>query len=214
MDDNKSLIPYDPHARVRSVFVQQLQTFIDMQYRPRDPHERFAERVNELEIAYTASPHYLKADFRENLAKKHTYELIDRREEILERLRELHADGEFVEFLKQFHPHLYSFAMWESVALALAEEHEAATRDDGTPINEPPKKKLTPEEWRERAIKRQQIKIEDKIAFAKARLESLTKARQLLEEYDLEDLNLGEMEQELKADISGTRAGGPFRRRI
>ena len=106
-----------------------------------------------------------------------------------------------MEFLKQHHPHLYSFAKWETICLALAEKHEAVTRDDGTLINEPPKKKPTPEEWRANKVRHQQMKIEDKIALAKARLESLTKARELLEEYDAEELNLGEIEQELTADI-------------
>ena len=57
MEANNSLIPQDAQARVRSVFRQQLQTFIDMQYAPRDPHERFAEHVNELELVYEACPH-------------------------------------------------------------------------------------------------------------------------------------------------------------
>jgi hypothetical protein len=70
----------------------------------------------------------------------------------MEHFRALHEDGEFIEFLKQSHPHLYSFAKWETVCLALAEKHEAATRADGTPINEPPKKKMTPEEWREKEV--------------------------------------------------------------
>jgi hypothetical protein len=201
MDENKSLIRHDPHARVRYVFTQQLQSFIDMEYAPRDPHERFAERVRALELAYEASPHFLHSDFRENYAKKHARELITRRELIMETYRALHDDGEFVEFLKQSHAHLYAFAKWETVCLALAEKHEASTRDDGTPINEPPKKKLTPEEWREREVRRRQVKIEDKIAFAKARLESLMNVRQLLEEYDLEELNAESVEQELKDDI-------------
>ena len=147
MDDSKSLIPYDLHARVRSVFTQQLQTFIEMQYTPRDPHERFQDRINELELAYTACPHYLQPDFLDNYARKHTQEIIDRREEIMEGFQALHEDGEFIAFLKQYHPHLYLFAKWETITLALAEKHEAATRADGSPINEPPKKKLTPEEW-------------------------------------------------------------------
>jgi hypothetical protein len=201
MKNSKSLIRHDPLTRVRYVFGQALQSFIAKQYAPRDPHERFAERVHALELAYEASPHYLQADFRENFAKKHTWDLIERREEILEHYNAFHEDGEFVEFLKQAHPHLYAFAKWETVCLALAEKHEASTRADGTPINEPPKKKMTPEEWREREVRRRQVKIDDKIAFAKARLESLMNVRQLLEEYDLEDLNAEGVEQELKADI-------------
>jgi hypothetical protein len=201
MDENKSLIRYDPHARVRYVFVQQLQSFIDMQYAPRDPHERFAERVHALELAYEASPHFLQADYRENFAKKHARELIKRREEIMEHFRALHEDGEFVEYLKQTHPHLYAFAKWETVCLALAEKHEASTRDDGTPINEPPKKKLTPEEWRANQVRRQQVKIEDKIALAKARLDSLHEVQQILGQYDLEDLNAEAVQKELHADI-------------
>jgi hypothetical protein len=201
MEPSKSLIRHDPHARVRYVFGQALQSFIAKQYAPRDPQERFAEQVHALELAYEASPHYLQADFRDNYAKKHTLDLLDRREEILEQNNAFHKNGEFVEFLKQFHPHLYSFAKWETVCLALAEKHEASTRADGTPINEPPKKKMTPEEWRDREVKRRQVKIEDKIAFAKARLESLINVRQLLEEYDLEALNAEGVEQELKADI-------------
>ena len=201
MDETNSLIPYDSHTRVRYFFAQQLQTFIEMQYAPRDPHERFAERVHALELAYDASPHFLQADFRENYAKKHTQELIRRREQIMENYRALHEDGEFIEHLKQYHPHLYAFAKWETICLALAERHEAAHRADGTPINEPPKKKMTPEEWRDREVRRRQVKIDDKIAFAKARLESLMNVRQLLEEYDLEDLNAEGVGQELQADI-------------
>ena len=201
MDATNSLIPYDPHTRVRYFFAQQLQTFIEKQYAPRDPHERFQEQVNALELAYTACPHYLQAEFRENYAKKHARELIQRREEIMEQYRAFHEDGEFVQFLKQAHPDLYAFAKWETVCLALAEKFEAAHRDDGTPINAPPKQKLTPEEWRAKQVKRQQVRIEDKIALAQARLESLTRARQILNEHNLEDLGLGEMERELTADI-------------
>jgi len=201
MENSKSLIRHDPLARVRYVFGQALQSFIAKQYTPRDPHERFAEQVHALELAYEASPHYLQADFRENFAKKHYADLIDRRDEILEDYNAFNEDGEFVEFLKQTHPHLYSFAKWEIVCLALAEKHEAAHQADGTPINEPPKKKMTPEEWRERQVRRRQVKIEDKIAFAKARLESLMNVRQLLEEYDSEDDDLGQIKEELKADI-------------
>jgi hypothetical protein len=201
MDEDKSLIRHDPHARVRYVFTQQLQTFIAMQYTPRDPHERFAERVSELELAYTACPHYLQSDFRENYAKKHARELIKRRDEIMENFRALHDDGEFVEFLKQSHPDLYAFAKWETVCLALAEKHEAAHRDDGTPINAPPKRRRTAEEVRAKKVRDQQIQIDDKIALAQARLESLTRARQILNEHNLEDLGLGELEKELTADI-------------
>jgi hypothetical protein len=201
MDTSNSVTQPDGQARVRFVFSQQLQTFINLQFSPRDPHERFAERVNALELAYTARPHCLQSDFRENYARKHMHELIEQREEILEKFQAFHEDGEFVTFLKQFHPHLYSFAKWQSVCLALAEKYEAATRDDGTPINEPPKKKLTPEEWRANKVRRQQIRIEDKIALAKARLESLTKARQVLEEFDSQEFGFGGIEQELTADI-------------
>jgi hypothetical protein len=187
----------DAHARVRFMFLQQIETFLA----PRDPHERYQDRVTHLELAYTACPHYLQSDFLENYAKKHTEKLIYRREEILENFHALHEDGEFVEYLKQTHPHLYLFAKWETICLALAEKHEAATRDDGTPINEPPKKKLTPEEWREREVRRQQVRIEDKIALAKARLDSLHEVQQILGQYDLEDLNAESVQKELHADI-------------
>ncbi len=201
MEANKSVGFPDAHARVRFIYAQQLQVFLDMEYAPRDAHEVYQERVRELELQYAACPHYLQSDFLENHARKHTADLLARKDEILQGWVSFHEDVEFVDHLKQQFPHLYLMSKWEVVTLALAEKHEAATRDDGTPINEPPKKKLTPEEWRAKQVRRQQVKIEDKIAFAKARLESLTKARQLLDEYDLDELNLGEMEQELTADI-------------
>jgi len=67
--------------------------------------------------------------------------------------------------------------------------------------NEPPKRKKTMEEVRAGKVRHQQMRIDDKIALAKARLESLTTARHLLDEYDTEDVDLGEIEEELKADI-------------
>jgi hypothetical protein len=61
MEDTKSLIPHDAQARVRYVFGQQLQTFLEMEFAPRDPHVRYREQVTALELAYTACPHYLQS---------------------------------------------------------------------------------------------------------------------------------------------------------
>jgi len=191
----------DRRGRVQFIFRQHLQAVLRPEPVTLDPQVKYQQRVQELELAYTACPHYLQPDFLDNYAKKHTKKLIYRREKIMEDFYALHDDPEFIVYLKQYHAHLYLFAKWETICLALAEKLEAATWDDGTPINAPPKRKLTPEEWREREVRRQQIKIDDKIALAKARLESLMNVRQLHEEYDLEDLYAEGVEQELRADI-------------
>src|SRR5215217_3037836 len=135
MEANKSVGFPDAHARVRFIYAQQLQVFLDMEYAPRDPHAVYQARVRELELQYAACPHYLQSDFLENHAHKHTADLLARKQEILQSWASFHEDDEFVDFLKQHYPHLYLMAKWEVVSLALAEKFEAATREDGTPLN-------------------------------------------------------------------------------
>ena len=194
---NNVIVP-DAHTRVHYLYIQQIAALLGNE---RDPQKRLQDRVAELELAYTACPHYLESEYLQNYAKKHAAQLIARREQILKNFQHFHKDSAFVEHLKQHHPHLLLFAKWETVCLAIAEKHEAAFRDDGTPIDAPPRKKFTPEEWRANEVRKQQIKIDDKIALLKARLQSMVEAREIMEQYQGEDLNLGELEQELKADI-------------
>jgi len=84
MEASKSLTFPDAHARVRFIFEQQLQVFLDMELAPRNPHERYQERVRDLELRHAACPHYLQSDFLENHARKYTADLLARKGEILE----------------------------------------------------------------------------------------------------------------------------------
>lgn len=195
-----SLMRPDPLARVRVIFRQQLQKFINA-----EPVEDdiYRGKVWELELLYTFSPHYLQSDFRENYARKHATALIARREDILFQFKKFHEDKEFITYLRQNYPHLYLLSKWETICLALAEKYEAALLPDGSLLSTPApaKKKLTPEEVRAFKVRRQQVQTDDMIALARARLEATLKARLFLDEYELDEDERQQYERELTADI-------------
>jgi hypothetical protein len=203
MEGNNALAAPDRGARVQFLFRQQLRRLIDAEPIAEDPHEVYRDRVWELELQYTFSPHYLQSDFRETYAHKHAAELITRRDDILASFRAFHQDTAFIAYLRQYHPHLYLLSKWETICLALAEKYEAAALPDGSlpPTPAPAKKKPTPEEVRAHMVRRQQVQADDKIALAKDRIEAVLKARQFLDRYDLDEDERQQYERELTADI-------------
>lgn len=200
MVTTSSLMRSDPLARVRVIFRQQLQAFLN-NTEPVEADEIYQGRIHELELLYTACPHYLQSDYRENYARKHTAELISRRIEILAQFRAFHQDTAFIAYLKQSYPHLYLLGKHETILLALAEKFDAATRHDGTTVTSSARRKPTPEEVRGFKVRRQQVQTDDKIALARGRLEATLKARAFLGDYDLDPDERAQLEQELVTDI-------------
>lgn len=203
MAGNNALAVPDRHARIQFLFRRELQRALHAELVADNPHDIYRDRVWELELQYTFSPHYLQSDFRENYAKKHMAELIARRKDILSQFISFHKDTAFISYLRENYPHLYLLAKWETICLALAEKHEAASLPDGTlPTPQAPvKKKPTPSEVRAFKVRRQQVQTDDMIALARAKLEATLKARQFLDEYDLDEDERQQYERELTADI-------------
>jgi len=133
-------------------------------------------------------------------------EIISRRSEILAQFRAFHTDTAFISYLKQYYPHLYSLAKWETVCLALAEKYEAATLADGT-LPASPRRKRTVEEVRASLVERERTKIGDETAMAYVALEQIDELK------DLEKAKIKEIEErddltekEKQERIEGIRA--------
>jgi hypothetical protein len=175
--DTSSLIPSDPLTRVRGLFLEQLRRFIDAAATEDDPQEIYQDRIRELELLYTAFPHYLQSDYRENYARKYRAEIISRRAEILSQFRAFHHDPAFIAYLKQHHPHLYLIGQHETILLALAEKLDASTLADGSLPS--PYRKPTIEEVRSSMVQRERTKIGDQTAMAYVALEQIDELKDL-----------------------------------
>lgn len=134
--------------------------------------------------------------FLADYARKNKSNLLNDRSRIEQRCRELHEDRALVAMLRRERPEIYERAIGEMRALTLAQRFDVEA-----PPAPPPRKKISPEEFRARMIRREQIRREDKIERGRARVEAMLEARQMLEQYELDEADRSLLGQELLADL-------------
>jgi hypothetical protein len=90
-------------------------------------------------------------------------QLLQRKDKITAEYVDFHRDQPFIAHLQEHHPEVYKRATWEARALFLAEQLAV---DPPSPKSPPP----SPDEWRERDIRRRDVAAEDFMARAEQRL--------------------------------------------
>jgi len=79
------------------------------------------EKLFALAAGLEAFPHYENEEFIEGYARKYKSRLIKTRKQILAEHHAFHADVEFISYLRDYDPGLYTRACWEILALSTAE---------------------------------------------------------------------------------------------
>lgn len=147
------------------------------------------ERIRALTIQFGPFDIYEDESHLEDYAKKNMTTLLATREEIMTAYIELHADQSFMIRLKADAPQVYTRAIFQARALARAERLAAQPP--------PPRKKLTPEEFRAFLVRREEVKAADERAKARVKIENMLKAREDLAQYDLDPDERQQLENEL-----------------
>jgi hypothetical protein len=138
-------------------------------------------------------------------ALEHRHELLDpkRTTQIIHEYEALHEDADFADWLRTEHPDLYHRidAVFFYRARALA---ESLPKEPPTP----PRPKLTPEErqakferYRERALERDRIQAEDRMAAVRQKLELARQFRQDLDAYDIDEEERDRIVKEFEDDL-------------
>jgi len=177
-----------PAVPVRNLEEEQRQSYLD--------------RLRPLKVEYSGRRHLDDAQWLEQYTTTHLHDLLNDRTRITKEHRDLHADPDFVRLFMETEPELYARVTWEYRALCRAEELEP-----GNPTKRP---KLSPEErqakferYRQRALERDRIQAEDRMAAVRQKLNLIQQFRDDLEAYDLDederDRHIKELEDDLFA---------------
>jgi hypothetical protein len=165
-----------------------------------EKHQSYLDRIRALKIEYDSRPYLNEDQWLEQYTKKHLDDLLKDRARITKAHRELHTDPDFVRHFTKTEPELYSRVTWEYRALCRAEELE--------PGNTAKRPKLTPEErqakferYRARALERDRIQAEDRMAAVRQKLGLLQQFRDDLDTYDLDEDERDRLIKEFEDDL-------------
>lgn len=161
--------------------------------------QSYLDRIHALEIEFGGRRHLDDSQWVEQYTKKHLHDLLKSRTRIMQAHTKLHADPRFVQCFTETDPTLYARVTWEYRALCLAEELEP-----GNPV----KPTLTPEErqakferYRERALERDRIQAEDRMAAVRQKLDLARQFREDLDAYDLDEDERDRIVKEFEDDL-------------
>jgi len=140
-------------------------------------------------------------EFLENYARKNRERLLKEGKRITDGYRVLHEKRRLVEMLKQERPEIYERAIWEMRALNLAERFDVERPEPKPQPVLVPKRRPSPEEVRDRMVRREQIRIQDEIERSRTRLEGMIEGRKMLDEFDLDPDERSRLEGEVIGQI-------------
>jgi hypothetical protein len=165
-----------------------------------EKRQAYLERIRVLKIEYDGRRYLGDDQWIEEYVKKHLDDLLRDRTRITKAHRALHADADFVRLFQETDPELYTRVTWEYRALCRAEELE--------PGNTTQRPKLTPEErqakferYRERALERDRIQAEDRMAAIRQKLNLLQQFGDDLDAYDLDEDERERLVKEFEDDL-------------
>jgi hypothetical protein len=127
----------------------------------------------------------------ESYGKKYCDDLLKRKKDIIAAHLEFHADQHYVEYLMDKAPGVYKRATWEHRALAAAERYIVECTERKRPVP-------TPEQFRERMMRRLQVQAQDHIRRAVEVETAVQQYRHTLEELDLDEEEIEEKLQLFK----------------
>jgi len=128
-------------------------------------------------LTYDRLDHYSHPEFIAAYAQKHSAQLVNDREDILEEYRKIHQPPEFGEALRNDHPEIYERATWRVRALALAEVLLAEPAPPASTSEPEPQPGLSD------LVAAQEEKDERNLALAEARIRKTISIRDILEKY-------------------------------
>jgi len=139
--------------------------------------------------------------FLADYARKNKDKILAERGRIIENYQRLHEDAVLISMLQRDRPEIYRIAIWEMKALNLAERFDVE-RPEPKPLPVlVPKRKPSPEEFRDRMIRRERTRSWDKIEKSRTRLEGIIEARKMLDEFDLDSDERARLEGEVIGQI-------------
>ena len=140
-------------------------------------------------------------------ALEHQRELLDpkRTKQIIHDYEDFHEDGDFTDWLRTAHPDLY-YRTDEVFVYRVRTVAESLPKDYTPP--KPPRPKLTPEErqakferYRERALERDRIQAEDRMAAVRQKLDLVRQFREDLAAYDVDEEEHDRIVKEFEDDL-------------
>jgi hypothetical protein len=149
--------------------------------------EACRQRFNATCLRFEIRKHLADDGFLEDHARKNKDNLLAQRSRIIEAYYRLQEDTALVSMLRAKRPDIYQRAIWEMQALNFAEQIDVERPAPAPAPVAAPKKKETPEQYSARKIRREQHRIQDKIAMGQARLTGAFKAREMVSRYPLLD---------------------------
>ena len=138
---------------------------------------------------------------------EHRHELLEakRTKQIIHDYEHFHEDGDFTDWLRTAHPDLYYRV--DAVFAYRARSVAESLPKDYTPPK-PPRPKLTPEErqakfdrYRQRALERDRIQAEDRMAAVRQKLDLVRQFREDLDAYDLDEDERDRYVKEFENDL-------------
>ena len=179
----------------------------------------FERRYRVLEAVHEVSKHHLDPTYQQRFARKLMHQLLAGKETHLRSYLAFVMDSEFIEYLKERKAdHLIEWRISIMRSLALAEQYwvEPAPAPElpAAMPQDPPRRRLTTDEWRDRALARKLVKVKDLSASLATRDQALVdlSARHDLDEDEQErlttfltDLFLGDFTKEDENNERATR---------
>jgi hypothetical protein len=151
--------------------------------------ETFDERLRKLSLEF-ANPNYSDDDWVKNYARKYASDLLKRKPKIESDYIKFHKDSNYIQHIKTEAPEVYKRAIWQFRALTEAERVDVEGTDRRRPAP-------TPEQYREREMRRLQVQAQDHIRRAVEVETAVQRYRHTLEELELE-LDEEEIEEKLQ----------------
>jgi hypothetical protein len=155
--------------------------------------------VQQLEFAkqlYTLSHTYGNDAYQDDIwveayGKKYHDDLLNRKKAIIAAYLDFHSDQAFIEYLKEHGPDIYKRGTWEHRALAAAERYIVESTERRRPAP-------TPEQFRERMMRRLQVQAQDHIRRAVEVETAVQRYRHTLEELELDEEEIEEKLQHFR----------------
>jgi hypothetical protein len=152
--------------------------------------ENFEGRLHKLNLEF-ANPNYGDDDWIKNYARKYTANLLERRPKIESDYIKFHKDSDFIAHIKTEAPEVYKRAIWQFRALTEAERVDVEGTDRRRPAP-------TPEQYREREMRRLQVQAQDHIRRAVEVETAVQRYRHTLEELELDEEEIEEKLQHFR----------------
>ena len=165
--------------------------------------KNFEGRLHKLSLEF-ANPNYSDDQWIKNHARKYAADLLKRKPKIESDYIKFHKDIDFIAHIKTEAPEVYKRAIWQFRALTEAERVDVESTERRRPAP-------TPEQFRERMMRRFQVQAEDHIS-RKVELETMVQHyRRKLEELGLDEDETEEEIQRFKDLLSDEdEDGGSF----